>query len=241
MKKIIAKTYDDVSKVGADMLADVIRNKPRAIIGLATGSTPIGMYKKLVEYHQNKTLDFSQVTAFNLDEYYPILNSNPQSYHYFMWEHLFAHINMKAEMINLPNGQCEDPQAECAAYEKKIAQMGGIDVQVLGIGNNGHIGFNEPASHLALATHLTSLSKSTIEANARFFSSAAEVPTQALTMGMGTIMQAKSIILLITGSNKAAVAKEIFRGQVTTEIPASLLHLHQNVTVLLDEAAAALL
>ncbi|MEL7622654.1 MAG: glucosamine-6-phosphate deaminase [Clostridiales bacterium] len=241
MDRIICENYDEVSLLGAAMVAKVVKSNPRAVLGLATGSTPVGMYKRLVEMHKRDGLDFSMIRTFNLDEYYPIKKANDQSYDYFMRDNLFSHINIKRENIHLPNGECADPVAECAAYEAMLNQAGGVDIQVLGIGVNGHIGFNEPAEELQLPTHLTRLTASTIEANARFFESIEQVPTQALTMGMGTIMKARSILLLITGENKAPVVKKLFDRVVTTEVPASFLTLHPDVTVLLDEAAASLL
>jgi glucosamine-6-phosphate deaminase len=241
MQRIICKNYEEVSVVGASFLARQICQKPCCALGLATGSTPVGMYKRLIEIYQKGDVDFSGVTTFNLDEYYPIKKSNDQSYDYFMWDNLFSHVNVRRENVHIPNGECADPEAECVEYEKRIVAYGGIDIQVLGIGVNGHIGFNEPARELKLATHLADLTPSTIEANSRFFSSKDEVPTKALTMGMGTIMKARSVLLLITGEGKAAIAKKIFSGGVTTEAPASFLHLHPDVTVLLDEAAATLL
>lgn len=241
MDRIICENYDEVSLLGAAMVAKVVKSNPRAVLGLATGSTPVGMYKRLVEMHKRDGLDFSMIRTFNLDEYYPIKKANDQSYDYFMRDNLFSHINIKQENIHLPNGECADPAAECAAYEAMLNQAGGVDIQVLGIGVNGHIGFNEPAEELQLPTHLTGLTASTIEANARFFESIEQVPTQALTMGMGTIMKARSILLLITGENKAPVVKKLFDPVVTTKVPASFLTLHPDVTVLLDEAAASLL
>ncbi|MCL2334797.1 MAG: glucosamine-6-phosphate deaminase [Endomicrobia bacterium] len=241
MEYIICKNYEEVSLLGAAILAKQINKNPKSILGLATGSTPVGMYKKLVEMHKKSGLDFSEVKTFNLDEYYPIKKSNDQSYDYFMRDNLFSHINIKKENIHLPNGESSDPDKECAAYEKMIADAGGVDIQVLGIGVNGHVGFNEPENELKLATHLTGLTKNTIEVNSRFFKKIEDVPTKALTMGMGTINKAKSILLLITGKSKAPVVKKLFSGVVTTAVPASFLHLHPDVTVLLDEAAAELL
>jgi glucosamine-6-phosphate deaminase len=238
MEKIVCKDYDELSGTGAQFVADAIRRKPDCILGLATGSTPVGMYKRLIEMHKKAGLDFSRVRTFNVDEYYPIAKANDQSYDYFMWANLFSHININKENVHLPNGECADPAAECLAYEQLLHGSGGIDLQVLGIGVNGHVGFNEPAPALTLNTHLTGLAPSTIEANARFFKNADEVPRQSITMGMGTIMQAKAILLLISGANKAAVAARLFDGTVSTEIPASFLHLHPNVTVILDEKAA---
>ena len=241
MDKIILADYDEVSMYGAVLLAEQIRQKPHTVLGLATGSTPVGMYMKLVDMHKRSGLDFSSVRTFNLDEYYPIKKSSDQSYDYFMWNNLFSHINIKGQNVHIPNGECEDPSEECAAYERAIADVGRIDIQVLGIGVEGHIGFNEAEEELQLDTHLTGLSPSTIEANARFFAKASDVPDRALTMGVGTIMRARAILLLITGENKATVAKKLLSGGITTKLPASMLHMHDNVTVLLDEAAASLL
>jgi len=241
MKRIICKNYDEVSLLGTDILAKQIKQNPKIKMVLATGSTPVGMYKKLVEMHKKNGLNFSGVRTFNLDEYYPIKKSNDQSYDFFMRDNLFSHINIKPENIHLPNGESADPEKECADYEKMLAQAGGVDIQVLGIGVNGHIGFNEPENELKLATHLTNLTKNTIEVNSRFFKNIKDVPTKALTMGMGTIMKAKSILLLISGENKAPVVKKLFSGVVTTDVPASFLNFHNDVTVILDERAASLL
>ena len=238
MKCIICKDYEDLSARGAAILAKQIREKPQGILGLATGSTPVGMYTKLAEMHRRDGLDFSGIRTFNLDEYYPIKKDNRQSYDFFMWSNLFSHVNIQKENVHLPNGECANPEAECMAYEQQLEDSGGVDLQVLGIGVDGHIGFNEAGKELTLATHLTGLSPSTIEANARFFDSIDEVPKQAITMGVGSIMKAKSILLMISGENKAPVAKRLFSGVITTEVPASLLHVHPNVTVLIDEAAA---
>ena len=241
MRKIIGKNADEVAILAASILAKQIHQKPDCVLGLATGSTPEDMYRRLAEMHKRGDLDFSAVRTFNLDEYYPIRKSSDQSYDYFMWEKLFSHVNIKRENVDLPNGECKDPIAECIAYEQKIAKAGGIDLQVLGIGLNGHIGFNEPEAALKMETHLTDLTPSTIEANSRFFSKAEDVPRQALTMGMGTIMKARSILMLITGEKKAEIAKKLFSGEITTEVPASFLNLHPDATVLLDEDAAKLL
>ncbi len=241
MKKMVYKDYEAVSQAAASILAEKIRSNPSCMLGLATGSTPVGMYKKLVEMHQAGQLDFGKIKTFNLDEYYPLRKDSDQSYDYFMRDHLFSHINIQRENVHIPNGEAADPAAECAAYERMVDEAGGVDIQVLGIGINGHIGFNEPESELKLPTHLTDLTPSTIQANARFFASEDDVPKKALTMGMGTIFKARSILLLITGENKAPVAQKIFSGVLTTEVPATLLNLHPDVTVLLDEAAASLL
>lgn len=239
MEKIICKNDEEVSLYGAVLIAEQVRKNPYSILGLATGSTPVGMYRKLVEMHQRGGLDFSGVNTFNLDEYYPIKKSSDQSYDYFMWDNLFSHINIKRENVHIPNGECLDPEKECVAYEQRMKEAGQIDIQVLGIGVNGHIGFNEPEQELKLQTHLTDLTPSTVDANSRFFSSIEEVPAKAITMGMGSIMKARSVLLLITGAHKAEIAAKLFSGVVTTEVPASFLNLHPQVTVLLDEAAAA--
>ena len=241
MKRIVLANYEEVSAAAAAVLIKQINANPGSVLGLATGSTPIGMYGNLVEAHRRGELDFSGVRTFNLDEYYPIRKNDAQSYSFFMWEHLFSHVNILEENIHLLNGECADPAAECDAYEQMLEEAGGVDIQVLGIGNEGHIAFNEADAELKLRTHLADLSASTIEANARFFSSPEEVPTQALSMGMGSIMRAKSILLLITGEQKAAAAKQLFGDVVSTRVPASFLHLHPDVTVILDQAAASLL
>lgn len=241
MKTIICKDYDEMSRVAAYVMSEQIRSKPECVLGLATGSTPVGMYSALADMHKRLGLDFSKVTSFNLDEYYPIDPKNDQSYMYFMWDNLFSKVNINKAGVNILNGEAKDPEAECDAYEKKIAAAGGIDIQVLGIGLNGHIGFNEPDENMLVKTHKTGLTESTIEANSRFFSSAAEVPRHALTMGMGSIMSAKKILLLISGSGKAQVVKKLFEGTITTSCPATLLHLHPDVTLVMDEPAAALI
>ena len=234
MKKILCKTYDDMSRQAAQLIIDQIHAKPDSVLGLATGSSPIGMYQALIEAYKAGTVDFSKAKSFNLDEYYPIAPDNDQSYHYFMQEHLFRHINLSESHI--PDGTAADVDRECAAYDKMIAEAGGIDLQVLGIGPNGHIGFNEPDNALFAGTHKTGLTQKTIQANARFFASIDDVPKMAITMGMGNILKAKKIVLLITGKNKTEVAEAIFNGKITCDIPASFLQLHPDTTVLIDES-----
>jgi len=241
MRKIICKTYEEMSATAAYIVAEQVRTKPQSIIGFATGSTPVGTYKQLRSLYESGYVDFSGVTAFNLDEYYPIKHDNDQSYYYFMRDNLFSHINIKEENLNIPNGECSDPAKECTEYDRKMAAMGGTDLQILGIGNNGHIGFNEPADSLSLATYLVDLTEDTIEVNARFFEKIEDVPRQALTMGMGGVFSSKHILLLINGSKKAPIVKELFSGSITPQVPASLLNLHPNVTVIMDEEAASLL
>ena len=231
MKKIVCKNYEELSKCGADIIAEQIKAKPDSILGLATGSTPIGLYKCLREM----PLDFSNISSFNLDEYYPISKENDQSYCYFMKDNLFNHIQVKS--TDIPNGEASDAEAECRRYDEAIEQAGGIDLQLLGLGVNGHIGFNEPADALSVGTHAVDLTESTIEANARFFANKEDVPRRALTLGLGGIMRAKKILVLASGKNKAEVVRKMFSGEVTTDVPASLLQLHSDVTVIVDEDA----
>lgn len=241
MRIIIGKDYDEISKKAALIVAAQVVLEPACVLGLATGSTPLGLYRELIAMYQRGELDFSGVTTFNLDEYYPITPDHPQSYHYFMYQNLFNHINVNPEKIHLPSGMADPVEAECTNYERLIAAAGGIDLQVLGIGVNGHIGFNEPNSSLHARTHLVDLKQETIKANSRFFQSEADVPRQALTMGIGSILKARRILLLASGGNKAEAIKETVQGLVTTECPATFLQTHPNVTLLLDQEAAALL
>ncbi|MCG8498908.1 MAG: glucosamine-6-phosphate deaminase [Firmicutes bacterium] len=238
MKKMICKNYDALSYLAANIIAEQIKNKPDTVLGLATGSTPMGTYKELVRRNKKGAVDFSGVTTFNLDEYYKISGDNPQSYHYFMYRNLFDHININRNNIHIPDGNTASVEQECERYDRLIRDAGGIDLQVLGIGSNGHIGFNEPASELITKTHLTALTENTIQDNARFFNHADEVPVHAITMGLGTILKAKRIILLISGKNKAEIFKKAFEGKITTNLPASLLQLHPDTTVIVDEEAA---
>ena len=237
MKTIICKTYEDISTCAANIVADVIKANPSCVLGLATGSTPVGMYQKLIEMNQNGEIDFSSVTTVNLDEYYPIAPTNDQSYRYFMNENLFNHVNINKANTYVPDGTAADPDEACAAYEALVAKVGPADVQVLGIGQNGHIGFNEPSDALEVATHVTGLTESTIRANARFFASIEDVPTKALTMGIGTILSAKKIIILANGAAKAQAVKKMLEGKLDTSCPASMLNLHPDVTLICDEAA----
>jgi len=240
MKKIIVNSYDEASAVGAALFARQIWDKPDCVLGLATGGTPVGLYARLVAMYRDGALDFSRVVTFNLDEYYPLAKSNDQSYDWFMRDNLFSHVNIKPENIHIPNGEAADPHAECAAYDAAIEAAGGIDIQLLGIGVNGHLGFNEPGDELIAGTHLTSLTQSTIDVNARFFGGdTSKVPTQALTMGIGSIMAAKKIVLLACGVSKAPIIKELFNGKLTANNPSSLLALHPDCTIIMDEDAFA--
>lgn len=232
-----AKDYQEMSRKAANILSAQVILKPDSVLGLATGSTPIGMYDQLVEWYKKGDLDFSKVKTVNLDEYKGLTHDNDQSYYYFMHEHLFDRVNIDPANTNVPDGTEEDPEKECARYEKLIESMGGVDIQLLGIGHNGHIGFNEPDSTFAKTTHCVDLAESTIEANKRFFASVDDVPRQAYTMGIGTIMKAKKILLIVNGESKADAVAKAFFGPVTPKVPASILQFHSDVVVIGDSAA----
>lgn len=234
----IAKDYAEMSKLAADMIIELLEKKPSANLGLATGSTPIGLYEELVRRHQAGH-DLSQVTTFNLDEYYNLDPGHPASYHHYMNEHLFQYLDIPESKINIPNGATSDPAEECRSYEAKIAAAGGIDLQILGIGTNGHIGFNEPGTPFGGTTSLVNLAPATIEANSRFFEKKEDVPRQALSMGIRSIMNCRSIVLLANGESKADAIAAAVEGPVTEELPASVLQLHPDCTVILDPAAAS--
>ncbi len=235
MKILHEKDYDAMSARAAALLAAQVILKPACVLGLATGSSPVGMYRRLAEQYRQGMLDFSAVTSVNLDEYCGLSPEDPQSYRYFMEENLFRHINIRRENTFVPDGLAPDHAAVCAAYDARIAALGGIDLQVLGIGNNGHIGFNEPDDHFTVGTHVVALKESTIQANARFFEDVSQVPTHAITMGMGAILQAKRILLL-AGVEKAAIVRQAMEGPVTPRVPASLLQLHPDVTIVQADA-----
>jgi len=241
MRVIIKKTYEEMSKEAAKIIKELIERKPNCVLGLATGSTPVGLYKELIRMHREEGLDFSQVITFNLDEYYGLTPDHPQSYRYFMEENLFKGINIKKENTHVPDGtvKLEEVEEYCRKYEEMIKQAGGIDIQVLGIGGDGHIAFNEPGSSLASRTRLVALDEQTIKDNSRFFESEEEVPRFALSMGVGTILEAKEIILLANGKKKAEVVAKAIEGPVTSQITASALQLHPKVTAILDEEAAS--
>lgn len=233
MNIIKANNYEEMSKMAAIIIGSRILQKPDSVLGFATGSTPIGTYARLVEMHREGLLDFGKITTFNLDEYYGTPDTDKNSYYYFMCQNLFNHVNIGSNSIHLPNGTTSDPAIECASYEKAITNAGGVDLQLLGIGHNGHIGFNEPSDEFAHDTHHVMLADSTIDANTRFYNNRDEVPRSALTMGIGTIMRAKSILLLISGSDKRDIAKKALYGPVTPSVPASILQYHANCTVIL--------
>ena len=239
MKIYKAKDYKDMSRKAANIISAQVIMKPNCVLGLATGSTPIGTYAQLVEWYNKGDLDFSEVTTVNLDEYKGLPRTNDQSYYYFMHQHLFDRVNIDPERTNVPNGMEPDAEKECGRYEELIRSLGGVDLQLLGLGHNGHIGFNEPGEAFEKETHCVDLTESTIEANKRFFASADDVPNQAYTMGIKTIMQAKKILIVVNGENKADIVERAFFGPVTPEVPASILQLHNDVTLVGDEAALA--
>lgn len=239
MKIYKAKDYKDMSRKAANIISAQVIMKPNCVLGLATGSTPIGTYDQLVEWYNKGDLDFSEVTTVNLDEYKGLPRTNDQSYYYFMHQHLFDRVNIDPERTNVPNGMEPDAEKECGRYEELIRSLGGVNLQLLGLGHNGHIGFNEPGEAFEKETHCVDLTESTIEANKRFFASADDVPKQAYTMGIKTIMQAKKILIVVNGENKADIVERAFFGPVTPEVPASILQLHNDVTLVGDEAALA--
>jgi glucosamine-6-phosphate deaminase len=238
MEIIIKQSPEEMSKVAARVVARTLNDKPNAVLGLATGSTPLGLYQELVRMHREEGLDFSQVTTFNLDEYVGLKQKHPQSYHYFMHENLFKHINIPIQNIYIPSGTTENYAAFCQWYEQRIVECGGIDLQILGIGSDGHIAFNEPTSSLGSRTRIKTLARQTILDNARFFDKIEDVPVYAITMGVGTIMEAKKVILLANGQKKAAAVAAATEGPVTSMITASALQLHPNTLFIVDDDAA---
>ncbi|HEX2974006.1 MAG TPA: glucosamine-6-phosphate deaminase [Tepidisphaeraceae bacterium] len=239
MEVIVQKTYEEMCRAAAREVANVLNAKPNAVLGLATGSTPLGLYQQLAKMYEKRQLDFSHVTTFNLDEYVGLPISHPQSYYHFMHESFFRHVNIPPQNIHIPSGTTNNYRAFCEWYERRIKECGGIDVQILGIGSDGHIGFNEPGSSLSSRTRLKTLAKSTIDDNARFFDDRKDVPIYAITMGVGTILEASRIILLADGSKKASAIARAVEGPVTSMITASALQLHPRAKVFLDEQAAS--
>lgn len=237
MKIVKATDYNHMSRMAANIISAQVILKPDCVLGLATGSTPIGTYENLIQWFKKGDLDFSQVTSVNLDEYKGLPSDNDQSYRYFMNEHLFNHVNINKERTFVPDGTEPDAAKACEAYNNIIKEVGGIDLQLLGLGHNGHIGFNEPADEFEKETHCVDLAESTIEANKRFFASADMVPKQAYTMGIKTIMQARKVVVVVSGADKADIVKKAFFGPVTPQIPASILQLHNDFTLVGDEAA----
>jgi len=239
MEVIIKDNYEELSKFAAQLIADQINKKPDTVLGLATGGTPLGTYKELINLHKENKVDFSQVVSFNLDEYVGLPIEHSQSYYYFMNENFFKHINIKPGNWYLPDGMAEDIPQSCEEYEKKIKEHGGIDLQLLGIGGNGHIAFNEPGSSLASRTRVKTLSEKTRKDNSRFFESIDEVPRYAITMGNGTIMDSKAILLLASGDNKADAIEKTVEGPITSMVPATIVQLHPRVTIAVDRDAAS--
>ena len=232
-----AKDYNDLSRKAANIISAQVIMKPNCVLGLATGSSPEGMYAQLVDWYNKGDLDFAKVKSVNLDEYRGLSRENEQSYYYFMHKHLFDKVNIDMNNTYLPNGLAEDPEEECRRYDALIESLGGVDLQLLGMGHNGHIGFNEPGDHYDKGTHCVDLQQSTIEANKRFFASEDEVPRQAYTMGIGTIVKAKKILVIVSGAEKAEIVKEALYGPITPQVPASVLQMHSDVIVIADEAA----
>jgi len=239
MRIITVENYDEMSKKAATMVASQIILKPNSVLGLATGGTPQGMYEELIKMYNDRQIEFSETKTFNLDEYYRLNRENNQSYYYYMMINFFNHININKENINVPNGMAQNIEEECADYERRISEVGGIDIQVLGIGINGHIGFNEPNVSFEAQTHLVNLEEKTIEVNSRYFQSIEEVPTKALSMGIKTIMHSKKIVLLASGIAKAEAVAKAINGPISPEVPASILQLHEDVTIIVDREAGS--
>lgn len=239
MEVIIKSTYEEMSRAAAQKVARLLNTKPDAVLGMATGSTPLGLYQELVRMHREEGLDFSQVTTFNLDEYVGLRPDHPQSYHYFMHENFFQHVNVPKQHIYIPSGNTSNYRAFCSWYEQRIEECGGIDLQILGIGSDGHVAFNEPGSSLSSRTRLKTLAKQTIDDNARFFEQRADVPVYSITMGVGTILEADQLILLANGANKAEAVAKAVEGPVTSMVTASALQLHPSAKIYLDDEAAS--
>ena len=238
MQVTIKSTYEEMSRAAALEVARLLNTKPNAVLGMATGSTPLGLYQELVRMHREEGLDFSQVTTFNLDEYVGLAPSHPQSYHYFMHENFFQHVNVPQQNIYIPSGNTSNYPAFCAWFERRIEECGGIDIQILGIGSDGHVAFNEPGSSLTSRTRLKTLAKQTIDDNARFFEKSEDVPIYAITMGVGTILEADQLLLLANGENKAWAVAAAVEGPVTGMVTASALQMHPDAQVYLDDPAA---
>ena len=238
---IVEEDYSSMSRKSAEIVSYQIANKPNSVLGLATGSTPKGLYKELIQLYKNNKVNFKEITSFNLDEYYPISKDNKNSYAYYMDNHLFKHVNIDKNKAFIPNGETDNVDKMCKNYDQMIYDTGGIDLQILGIGNNGHIGFNEPDVDFELTTHLVKLDDKTIEANARFFDNIDNVPKSAVSMGIQNIMQSKKIILMASGEGKAKIIHDMIFGKITPKLPASILQLHNNVTILLDSKAAKII
>ena len=239
MEIVICPNYDDLSKRAAKVVADVVRARPNAVLGGATGSSPVGLYKELIRMHKEEGLDFSKVTTFNLDEYVGLGTDHDQSYHYFMFNNLFNHVNVPKKNIHVPSGIEDDYDTYCPQYERQIKKAGGVDIQILGIGSDGHIAFNEPGSSLASRTRIVFLAEQTIDDNARFFKKREDVPVRAISMGVGTILEARKLLMVVNGKNKAEALAAAVEGPVTCMCTASALQLHPDSIVFTDEEAAS--
>ncbi len=239
MEVIIKEDYEEISRLAAGIIAGMVRRSPRAVLGLATGGTPVGCYRELVRMHREEDLDFSQIVTFNLDEYVGLPEDHEQSYHRFMWDNLFSHINVAAANVHIPDGNAGDLHEACNDYEMELDEHGGVDIQLLGIGSNGHLAFNEPGSSLGSRTRIKTLTERTRQDNSRFFSTLDEVPKYCVTMGVGTIMESGKLLLLANGGNKAEAIAAAVEGPITASVPASAIQFHPDVTVIMDRAAAS--
>lgn len=239
MLVIIKESFEEMSREAAGIVADRIRKKPSLVLGLATGSTPLGLYKELIRMHKEEGLSFAKVTTFNLDEYIGLPRTHDQSYFYFMWENLFKHIDADPRYIHVPDGMASDIESHCEWYESEIEKHGGMDLQILGIGGNGHIAFNEPGSSLGSRTRIKTLTSQTVKDNARFFKTLDEVPKTAITMGIGTIMEAKEILLMANKTEKAEAIRAAIEGPITAMVPASIIQMHRKAVVVVDKEAAS--
>ncbi|MCZ8513479.1 glucosamine-6-phosphate deaminase [Paenibacillus filicis] len=237
MNILTFRSQEELNKAGAGIITGLVQTNPRAVLGLATGGTPVDIYEELVEAHRQQLVSFAKATTFNLDEYVGLDRNHPASYYSFMQEHLFGYVNAAPERCHIPDGMASSLEEECRRYDALLEQAGQIDLQLLGLGHNGHIGFNEPDHALRSGTHVVKLQEQTREANARFFDKPEQVPTHAITMGVGTILKAKMILLVVRGSDKAEIVARALQGPITTECPASLLQTHPHVVVLLDSEA----
>lgn len=239
MNVVVVEDYEKMSRAAADIIAAHVAARPSCVLGLATGSTPIGLYADLVKDYEAGKISFADVDTYNLDEYRGLAGDHNQSYRYFMNDNLFDHVDIDKARTHVPDGSCPDADEACAAYERGIEEAGGVDIQLLGLGHNGHIGFNEPCDEFPKETHCVQLTESTIQANSRLFDSIDEVPREAYTMGIGTIMKAKQILVVANGEDKADIVARAFFGPVTPQVPASILQFHPNVTVIVDAAAGS--
>ncbi|ANE47807.1 glucosamine-6-phosphate deaminase [Paenibacillus swuensis] len=238
MNILTFQSTEELNEAGAGIIVSLLQTKPDAVLGLATGGTPVGVYEQLVKSYKKGLVSFKKATSFNLDEYVGLPREHEQSYYTYMKENLFNHVDLPAEQIHIPDGNAPDPEAECRQYEEKLAKAKQIDLQILGLGHNGHIGFNEPDHALVSGTHVVKLQEETLRANARYFDSIEEVPKLAITMGVGMILKAKTILLIVRGEDKAKIVHEALTGPIRTELPASLLQTHPNLVVMLDNAAS---